>query len=188
MIRRPQRLVVCLLSLLALSAGWAQRRRDPLNPTEVDQLRDVAQEPEDRLKLYLKFARARLEALNKARADTGKTNRGADIHDALQDFLAVYDELNDNLDTYADRKDDIRKALKLVIEADTEFQAGLRALKDSATATPAEYRQYEFVLTDALETLDSSAPDHRQLLSAQEELAKQKKLVKPDTQHAPKSR
>jgi len=27
----------------------------------------------------------------------------------LEDFLAVYDELNDNIDMYVGRKDDIRK-------------------------------------------------------------------------------
>jgi uncharacterized coiled-coil DUF342 family protein len=188
MIRAHHRLAVCLVLLLLVTTGLAQRRRDPLNPLEVDQLRDTAQEPEERLKLYVKFARARLDTLSKARTDPGKTNRGQDVHDALQDFLAVYDELNDNIDTYADRKDDIRKALKLIIEADTEFQAGLRALKDSATASREEYKKYEFLLSDALETLDSSAPDHRQLLTEQEELAKQKKLVKPDAQAAPKTR
>ena len=31
-----------------------------------------------------------------------------------------------------DRKNDIRKPLKLIIDADTEFQAKLRGLKDAA--------------------------------------------------------
>ena len=50
----------------------------------------------------------------------------------LDDFLLLYDELNDNIDTFVDRKDDMRKPLKLMIEADTEFRAKLRALKDVA--------------------------------------------------------
>ena len=52
----------------------------------------------------------------------------------LQDFLDVYDELNENIDTYVGRKSDLRKVLKTVIEADTEFQAKLRALRDAANA------------------------------------------------------
>jgi len=94
----------------------------------------------------------------------------------LDDFLLLYDELNDNIDTYVDRKDDIRKPLKVVIEADTEFQAKLRALKDAADVPAEESRQYEFVLTNILDTVDSSAEDHRKLLADQEEAAKHKKL------------
>jgi hypothetical protein len=178
----------CLLSLLLISAGWAERRRDALTPPEIDQLRDTAQEPDERLKLYVKFARVRLDAIEKARTDPKETDRGRQVHDALQDFLQVYDELNDNIDTFADRKADIRKTLKAIIEADTEFQAKLRALKDSATASPGEAAQYEFVLANTLDTLDTSAQDHRDLLAEQEELAKQKKLVKPDSQDPQKVR
>jgi hypothetical protein len=83
-----------------------------------------------------------------------------------------------NIDTYVDRKNDIRKPLKAIIDADTEFQAKLRALKDAADVRPAESQQYEFVLNNAIETVDSSVEDHRKLLEDQEELAKHKRLVK----------
>jgi len=94
---------------------------------------------------------------------------------ALDDFLLIYDELNDNIDTYIDRKNDIRKPLRLIVDADTEFQARLRALKDAADVAPEEAKQYEFVLTNTLDTLDTSAVDHRKLLTEQEEAGKHKK-------------
>jgi hypothetical protein len=93
----------------------------------------------------------------------------------LEDFLAVYDELNDNIDMYVGRKDDIRKPLKAVIEGDTEFQSKLRALKNSANTNAAEASQYEFLLTDALDTVDSSADDHRKTVAEVEEYMKRKK-------------
>ena len=159
---------------------WPNKNRDPLTPLEVDQLRDTAMEPDLRLKLYVAFARARLVALDKARSDPKTADRGLATHDGLQDFLDVYDELNENIDTYVGRKSDLRKALKTVIDGDTEFQAKLRALRDDATAKKEEQEHYEFLLTNALETLDSSVQDHRQLLSEQEEAAKHKKKpVKP---------
>ena len=96
----------------------------------------------------------------------------------LGDFLAVYDELNENIDMYVGRKEDIRKPLKVVIEADTEFQSRVRAIKDAAGVPAAEGKQYEFVITNALDTLDSSADDHRKLMVEQEELAKTKKKKK----------
>src|SRR5947209_19466569 len=103
------------------------------------------------------------------------TDRGKQTHDQVEEFLALYDELNDNVDTYAGRKNDIRKPLKAVIEADTEFQAKLRALKDAAGIQEAEAKQYEFVLSNAMEALDNSAADHRKLLVEEEEAAKHKK-------------
>ena len=75
-----------------------------------------------------------------------------------------------------DRKDDIRKPLKVVIQADTEFQAKLLALRDAADVPPAEAREYEFVLTNVLEAVDSLSEDHRKLLADQEDAAKHKKL------------
>jgi hypothetical protein len=154
---------------------FAQHRRDPLNPAEIDQLRDAMLEPDQRLKLYVSFVRDRMNKLEQMRADPKTTDRAAKTHDMLADFLAVYDELNDNIDMYVGRKDDIRKPLKLIIEADTEFQAKLRSLKDSANTDAAESRQYEFLLTNAIDTVDSSADDHRKTVTEVEEYLKRKK-------------
>lgn len=168
----------CLLVLALVPVAPAQRQHDPLNPVEIDQLRDAAQDPEERLKLLVIFTRVRLDAVEKARSDAKATNRGQQIHDRLQDFLDVYDELNDNIDMFSDRKEDVRKPLRNILEADTEFQAKLRALKQSATAAPAEEKQYDFLLANAIDTLDSSIEDHRQLLTEQEEAAKHRKPTK----------
>jgi hypothetical protein len=158
-----------------MSLGRAQHRPDPLDPVEADQLRDAAQVPEERIKLFIQFARARLVALEQMRADPKVTDRGQQTHDRLQNFLEVYDELNDNLDTFVERRADLRKPLKLVIEADTEFQAKLRALRDSGDASPAEIEQYRFLMGNAREAVDGGLQDHRQLLAEQEEAAKHKK-------------
>ena len=153
----------------------AQGRHASLTPAEADQLRDTAMEPDQRLKLFVKFTRARLASLEQMRSDPKVTDRGKQTHEQLEEFLALYDELNDNVDTYAGRKNDIRKPLKAVIEADTEFQAQLRALKDAAGIQEAEAKQYEFVLSNAIDAVDSGADDHRKLLAEEEEAAKHKK-------------
>jgi hypothetical protein len=163
---------------MAFTSAQAQHSRDPLNQQEIDQLRDASWNPEQRLKLYANFARARLEALEQARTNPKVTDKSQQVHDRLQEFLDVYDELNENIDTYVDRKSDLRKALKPVIESDTEFQARLRAIKDSVDSGKQETRAYQFLLTNALETLDASAQDHRQLLKDEEEEWKHKKSNK----------
>src|SRR5271169_3889248 len=172
-------LLAVLMLPLCLPTGlplWAQRRRDPLNPLEIDQLRDAMLDPDLRLKLYVQFSRDRMTKLEQMRSNPKTTDRARQTHDMLEDFLAVYDELNDNVEMYVGRKDDIRRPLKVIIEADTEFQAKLRALKDAANVAPDEFREYEFVLTNVLDTVDTSAEDHKKLLADQEEAARHKKL------------
>jgi len=163
-----------LLPLLLVAVVGGQLRPEPLNPKEIDQLRDAAQQPAQRLKLYVDFARARLVALEQMRADPKVKDRAQQTHDKLENFLAVYDELNDNIDTFVERKEDLRKPLKMVIEADTEFQAKLRALANARDSSPSEAERYQFLLDNVVETLDTGVQDHRQLLNEQDEAAKHK--------------
>ena len=65
--RNRSLLTLALLAGLVLPAH-AQRHAD-LTPAEIDQLRDTAMEPDQRLKLFLKFARERLDQLQLARTD-----------------------------------------------------------------------------------------------------------------------
>ena len=167
-----------LLSVLMLLSFWAlaqKQRRDPLTEPEIDKLRDTAQEPEQRLKLYIEFARARLDKLQQVHTGTKADDREQQTRSTLQDFVDVYDELADNVDTFADRGDDLRKALKPVIEADTEFGSKLRAFKSSLAASAKEASDDEFLLGSALEAVDAGAKDHRDLLAEQEETFKHKR-------------
>lgn len=169
-------LVLFLIALAPLAQ--AQRRDDPLTQPEIDQLRDTAVEPELRMKLYVQFARARLVALEQMRSDPKTTDRAHQTHNMLADFVAVYNELNDNLDNFVERRSDLRKALKWIVEGDTEFQAKLRALKDDTRTTPQEAAEYQFVLSDAIESVDNGAEDHRKLLNEEQEAWKHKKKGK----------
>jgi len=166
------------LTVLAAVTAIAQRHRDPFTSAEIDQIRDVSWEPQQRLALYVKFARQRLVALEQLRSDPKTKDRGRQTHDKLDDFVLIYDELNDNIDTYIDRRNDIRKPLKSIIEADSEFRAKLLALKQAADVSPQETGQYEFVLENALEALNASADDHKKLLEEQQDAAKHKKFEK----------
>lgn len=168
-------LAISLVWLAAAAYSSAQsHHRDALTELEVSKIRDAAQMPDIRLKLYVEFARARLEKLQQVRSDTKATDRDVQTSAALQDFTDVYDELDDNVDTYADRGSDLRKPLKPVIEADTEFGAKLRAFKTSLKA-PEEIGKFDFLVSSALEAVDSGAKDHRDLLAEQEQKFKNKK-------------
>ncbi len=172
-----------LVLLLVVAASAAQRRRhDPLTDAEADQMRELAQEPEKRIKLVVKFAPARLQAIEQLRGDPKMAEgRGKQIHDLLEDFAALVDEIGDNVDMYAQRKDDIHKAVGQVITADSEFQLKLRALKEAAATDPKvaqEAKDYEFALQDAMDAVDSNLQDSRDLL---DQIAKEKQEAKEAT-------
>jgi hypothetical protein len=175
-----RRLFPVLLVLVAMAPAWA--KRDPLNNVEIDQLREAAQEPNERLKLIVKFARARLESLEQARNDPKLSGdeRAERIHDLLEDFTAIYDELGDNLDMYSGQKADFRKAMHVIVEGDAEFQNRLRAFNDAVNADPQKSgtKQYQFILANAIDAVNAGAKDHRDLLQEQNELAKQRKKHK----------
>ena len=163
-----------LIMVLLLTMVAAARKRDPLTEAETDQLREYAMEPQKRLNLYIKFAEARLLAIEQLRSDPKAADgRGKKIHDLLEDFTAILDEVNDNLDTYQGRpltKDDrknFHKGLKEVIEANEKFDLKLRTLKDAENSdalAKKEAPDYQFVLADAQDALKSSSDMAREYL------------------------
>lgn len=172
--------------LLAAAAPLAAQLggRDPLNPKEADQLRELSQEPEKRLKLMLQFARARLTTIEQLRGDPKlAAGRGAQVHDLLEDFTKLMDEVGDNIDDYADRHTDLRKALREVIQTDTEFQLTLRAMKEQgagAGSAANEVGDYNFALQNAVDAVNSSLDDSRKLLEEQEVAMKDAKEKEKD--------
>jgi hypothetical protein len=175
----PRPVFVALLTLALASFSAAQRRHDPLNDAEINQLRETALEPEKRLKLYVDFARLRLATAEQVHADPkDNPDRPREVHDALQDFSTLFDELDDNVATYADRHDDIRKVLRRVIEGESEFRGRLVSLKNGLSRE--EMDACEFLITSTLDSIVTAIPDHRKLLQEQDGLAKKKKLNKGD--------
>lgn len=172
-------LLVLLVSLVANA-----RRRDPLTEAEADQLREVAMEPYQRLKLLIKFTEARLTAIDELRADPKQANgRGKQIHDLLEDFSSIMDEINDNLDQYEARTMDkdttkqYHKGLKELIEADERFDLRLKALQSAAETDPQtkkELPDFRFVLQDAQDSLKSNADAARDYMKPEPQEKKKK--------------
>jgi hypothetical protein len=151
--------------------------RDPLNPKEVDELREAKQMPNKRIELLVKYAKARMLAIQQVFADPKLSDRPQQIHDLLEDFNFLTDELDDNLDMYTREKADFRKSLKLAVEAYSDWQIKLRTIKE--TAKPEELKQFSFSLETAIENVNAGADSTRELL-AEQEAAKAKKKDKSD--------
>ncbi len=171
---------VILVNLTSLGAAQV-KNRDPLTEQEVDQMRETADFPNKRLELMIGFARGRMKSIEDLRAATKiPPDRPAKIHDLLQDFLSLLDEMDDNIDMYGAHKTDMRKGLKLLIEADSEWQLQLRQLREQSP--PEELQQYSFVLTNAKDAVNDSAQSTRETLEEQNKLAAEKKLNKEWTE------
>jgi len=116
--RAANRRILITLVLLAPVFAVAQRQQhDPLTSAQVEQIREAGIDPVERVKLYTKFLDEHANTL-RGLTDRAKTPaRAHRIDDELQDFTSLMDELASNLDTYSDRKADIRKALKPLNDA-----------------------------------------------------------------------
>ncbi|HXZ29450.1 MAG TPA: hypothetical protein VEG08_15750, partial [Terriglobales bacterium] len=174
-----QAALLLLLASLAAPASPAQVRHDPLTEAETDQLREVSQDPAAKLKLYILFAHARMEAVEKARADAGLSprERGRKVHAALEDLESLVDEISGNLESFAKREQDMRKPLREVISMDGDFTARLGALKQqaSAPAQAAAYQEFQFILDDTLDSVKSNDELAHDLLQEQNQAAERKK-------------
>jgi len=140
-----------LVPLALLALPLAAQQRDFLTPDEADQLREV-QEPNERLKLYSKWALLRLDQIEQMVAST-KAGRATFIHNLLED----YGHIIEAMDTVAD--DALRRKLKIDIgitaltTAEKDMMARLEKIRDSK---PKDFARYEFVLADAIETTQDS--------------------------------
>jgi hypothetical protein len=165
---------------MALGVEAQQHKRDPLTDGEVTQMREAADYPNKRIELLVKFARDRVAHIDGLRSETSSPENTKEIHDLLEDFISILDEADDNVEMYSAHNADMRKGLKLLIEADSEWQLKLRQLKEKSSGD--DLHQYSFVLTNAVDTVADSNKNARDTLSLQNKLAEEKKLVKAYTE------
>jgi hypothetical protein len=111
-----------LLFLTGLAPlATAQDKDDPLTEAQVDKLREVADQPIERIKLYMEFIAARTDAIAEMIGDTRIQDKPPKIRKLLQEYTRLVDELQDNLDNYDETHADIRKPLKDLVPASKKW-------------------------------------------------------------------
>jgi hypothetical protein len=124
-----------LFALLALALPLplhAQADDKALSEGEIEQLRDSAYVANDRILVFIKLLDARNKSIQDLYAHPRKPGREEDTHDLLQQFTAIADELNDNLDDYGPHHRDIRKALPKLLEATERWASNIKQPPENA--------------------------------------------------------
>jgi len=193
---------VALLCGMCAGALLRAQDRDFLTPDEVDQVRE-AQEPNERLLLYVQFARQRMDLLQQYLAKE-KPGRSIFIHNTLEDYSQIIDAIDSVSDDALRHHRPLDKGMMAVINAEKDFLAQLNKIQDSE---PKDLDRYKFVLTQAIDATndsrelamqdtnkrgaelaaeDSKQKEEREAAMPSKEVAERKKSS--DAQEAPKKK
>lgn len=177
-------LAVCALLVIAPAAlVHAQDDDSSMSQKEIETLRDAAYIPNDRVLTFMKILNTREQEIQDLLSKPRRPGFNQDMHDLLEQFAAIADEFNDNLDEYQSKHRDVRKALPKLVSSIERWSTTLRA--------PADDQTYNIVRKMALDSLKDM---HDTATSMQTELATYfkahpdaEKLEKEraDPQHAP---
>lgn len=117
------------LLLVLGSAGVlrAQAREDVMSAKEVDSLRDSAYVPMDRVQAFSKILDAREKRIDDLLSGRRHAGFALEMHDLLDQFGAIADEFNDNLDGYGKQHRDLRKVLPKLVQATERWSTSLHA-------------------------------------------------------------
>jgi hypothetical protein len=128
-----RRILFALVFLALALPLHAQAKDSALSEGEIEQLRESAYVPNDRVLLFIKLLDARTKAIENLFAHPRKPGREQDTHDLLDQFTSIADELNDNLDDYGPSHRDIRKALPKLIDATERWASNIKQPPENAT-------------------------------------------------------
>jgi 1,2-phenylacetyl-CoA epoxidase PaaB subunit len=149
-----------LLIFLVTIPVWAQSQKDPLTEAETEDLREYADRPPERVKLYLKYIDQRITAIHQIAHDADKSGQDDRVRTLIEEFTRLVDEFQDNLDVYSSTHADIRKILKEVIETSGKWPGVLQE--------PPADKVYDFPRKTALDAAESMNDEAKKMLTEQD--------------------
>jgi len=140
-----------LLLAACLALTLAAQQKDFLTADEVDQLRQV-QEPNNRLWLYIQFARQRAGMVEQL-LSREKPGRSALVHELLDQYTRIIDAIDTVADDALKRQMEISKGMSYVAQEEKKLLESLQKIDESA---PKDIARFQFVLEQAIETTQDS--------------------------------
>ena len=134
-------LVLALLMPLAAPAMTALAQKpDYISDEEEDKIRE-AQEPSERIEVYLTLAQSRLDRIEGFRSKPmdPQYDNGAYIDHLLDEYISLTDDLKNWIQDQYDRRGDMRKGLRKVLEMGPKQLNDLRRIQASPDTYAADY-------------------------------------------------
>jgi hypothetical protein len=158
-------LALAMFTVASLSL-CAQLKTDYLTDEEEDKVRE-AQDPSDRIKLYLVIAQSRLDRFEQFRTQPheDKYDNGGYMDKLLSQYVSVDDELKNWIEDQFDHNGDMRAGLHALLDAGPKQLEELRRLQQ----TPDPYSpDFSGSLRDAIADLTDTLDGATQVLGEQE--------------------
>jgi hypothetical protein len=172
-----------LLFLLLAPRLHAQANDDDMSQKEIESLRDAAYIPSDRLVAYEKILNTREQEIRDLLSKPHRPGFAQDMHDSIDQFGAIADEFNDNLDDYSSKHRDVRKALPRLIADIERWSTTLRAPENDDA-----YNVVRRIALDSLKDMRNAATrmqiEQAEYFKAHPDAAKLEK-ERADPEHAP---
>jgi hypothetical protein len=172
--------------LLFLGPRLARAQQtDYLTGPEQDKLRD-AQDPSERIKVYLDFQQSRLDVMEGLRMQQPglDQNPGSDFGESLREYISITDEMKDWISDQFQRHGDMRKGLRDLLERGPHQVEELRHL-EAESAKGGDDAQIQTAIEDMTDAIDGSA---KALSDQQKEFGELKKQGKLDAKQIKENR
>jgi hypothetical protein len=153
--------------VLAMTPVFAQSRKDPLTEQQQEAVREAGDQPLERVKLFVGYVDDRAKEIHTVNADPIAQNKAARIHNLLDEFTRLSDDLQDNMDQYDEQHADLRKVLKDIVTKTDEWGKIL--------AEPKPSTQYDFVRKTAIDSNQSAHEAAVKMLADEEKYIAEKK-------------
>ncbi len=159
------------LMLLAITPAFAQSKKDPLTDQQIEDVREAGDQPLQRIKLFVGYVDERAKGIHTLNADPIAQNKSVRLHNLMEEFTRLSDELQDNMDNFDQQHADLRKVLKEIVDKTTEWGAILNEPKPSP--------QYDFSRKTAIDANQSAHETAVQMVADETKyFAEQKKKEK----------
>jgi hypothetical protein len=151
--------LLLIAAAVHLPRAGGQRDKDVLTDKQTEDLREHADQPVEKLKLYVGYIEQRMNEIHRFASDRSAPERITQIHSLYEEVSSLCDELDDNMDAYDHEQADLRKALTAIAEKSGQWSSVLNE--------PESQSGYDFARKDALEALYDLHEDAVDMLVAE---------------------